>query len=302
MDRLQAMEIFTRVVETHGFKKAAGILSIPPPTVTKTIKDLEAHLGVRLLNRTTRALSLTDAGLRYYNSCTAILRDVESAEAAIVGQAGQIRGAIRVSTTSSLARRFIIPALPQFATLYPNIDIGLLLSDTVSDLVQEGLDCVIRAGEPRPSATLVARRLATFQWLVCASPDYLARHGEPTSLDELQRHRAVGYISGKTGRSTEWLFQVGEQTHAIEMPEQIAVDETEAYVSAGVAGLGMIRSASYMVDALIAEGSLKRVLPNHVAPAEPLSILYPQSRYRSPPLRAFVDWCIQIFDEEARTW
>ncbi|AJP59749.1 LysR family transcriptional regulator [Pandoraea vervacti] len=296
MDRLQAMEIFTRVVETHGFKKAAGTLSLPPATVTKTIKDLEAHLGTRLLNRTTRALSLTDAGQRYYESCKLILHEVQSAEEAIAGPEGEVRGSIRVSTTPSLASRIIIPALPQFTARHPHIDVGLRLSDSVSDLVQEGLDCVIRAGEPQPSATLVARRLTTFRWLVCASPAYLANHGEPVSPEDLREHHAVGYISSRTGRSAEWVFQKAGQLHAIAMSEQVSVDDTEAYVASGVAGLGLIRSADYMVDALIAEGRLKQVLQDHTAPAEPISLLYPQSRYRSAALRTFVDWCVRIFN------
>lgn len=137
-------------VETGGFKRAAEALRVLPSTVTKTIKDLEAHLGVRLLNRTTRAISTTDAALRYYDSCKAILRDMQAAEEAVGGRSGMIRGAIRVGTTPSLARRIIIPALPQFTARYPGIDIDLHLSDAVVDLVQKGIDCVIRAGEPRP--------------------------------------------------------------------------------------------------------------------------------------------------------
>src|SRR5690606_12100463 len=178
MDRLRAMEIFTRVVEAGSFRRAAETLRVLPATVTKTIKDLEAHVGVRLLNRTTRALSITDAGLRYYDSCKAILREIDAAEEAVSGGAANIHGTIRVGIAASIARHFIIPAIPRFTARYPGIEIDLKLSDAVVDMVQEGIDCVIRAGEPELS-NLIMRSLGTFRWFICASPEYLEQYGEP---------------------------------------------------------------------------------------------------------------------------
>lgn len=301
MDRFRAMEIFTRVVEAGSFRRAAETLRVLPATVTKTIKDLEAHLGVQLLNRTTRALSITDAGLRYYDSCKAILREIDAAEGAAASETGAVRGAIRVGTTPSLARNFVIPALPRFTERYPDIAIDLQLSDGVVDLVQEGIDCVIRAGEPALSS-LILRRLGTFRWFICASPSYLGRHGLPGELVDLRDHLAVGYSRSRTGRSTSWTFREGDELHAVPMQEHLTVNDTDAYVAAGIAGLGLIRVASYMVHGPVAEGRLVRVLSDHELPAEPLSILYPQSRHLSPAVRAFIDWCIEVIGTEAKNW
>jgi DNA-binding transcriptional LysR family regulator len=301
MDRLQAMETFARVVETGSFKRAAETLRLLPSTVTKTVKDLEAHLGVRLLNRTTRALSITDAGLRYFDSCKAILREVEAAEETVSGETGKISGFIRAGTTPSLARQFIIPALPRFTARYPDIEIDLQLSDVVVDLVQEGIDCVIRAGEPQLS-TLIRRRLGSFHWHICGSPDYLDRHGAPASMAELRKHMAVIYSGSPTRRSESWMFQEGEEVLAVPMRGQISVNDTDAYVAAGMAGLGLIRAASYMVRMPVADGRLRRVLPALSVPTEPLSVLYPQSRHISPAVRAFIDWCVEVIGEEASGW
>ncbi|GGB13113.1 transcriptional regulator [Brucella endophytica] len=295
------METFTRVVEAGSFKRAAETLRVLPSAVTKTIKDLEAHLGVQLLNRTTRAISITDAGLRYYDSCKAILRDVQAAEGTVAGQSGMIRGAIRIGTTPSLARHFIIPALPRFTARYPGIDIDLHLSDAVVDLVQEGIDCVIRAGEPQPSS-LIVRRLGNFHWYVCGSPDYLERHGEPVSTADLRGHVAVGYAGSRTGRSTNWTFREGEEVTSVSMKQHVTVNDTDAYIAAGLAGLGLIRTASYTVHKPLSDGRLIRLLPDLEASTDPLSVLYPQSRHLSPAIRAFIDWCIEIIGQEAKNW
>ncbi|MCG5261595.1 LysR family transcriptional regulator [Cupriavidus gilardii] len=301
MDRLQAMETYVRVIEAGSFKKAADTMHVLPSTVTRTIKELESHLGARLLNRTTRALSMTDAGLRYYDSCKAILSDVRVAESMVAQETGTLQGAIRVGTTPSLAKNFLIPALPSFRERYPGITLDFQLDDATVDIIQRGLDCVIRAGEPSPSR-LVARRIGEFHWYVCASPNYLQSHGEPTTLDALKQHVAVGYIHSQTGRSTRWIFQQGTNVVTMPMSEHVSVDDTDAYVAAGVAGLGLIRVASYMVRQHIADGRLVRLLADIEAPPEPVSILYPHSRHLAPTIRAFIDWCSEIMGNAASDW
>ena len=301
MDRLQAMETFTRVVEAGGFKRAAETLRILPSSVTKTIQDLEAHLGVQLPKRTTRAISITDAGLRFYDSCKAILREVEMAEALMAQDSETIRGTIRAGLTPSLARHFIIPKLPRFTARYPNIEIDLQLSDAVVELIQQGIDCVVRAGESQASS-LIVRRLATFRWYVCAAPSYIERYGQPLDISALRDHLAVGYGDGRNGRSLNWTFREGGQLLTAPMKTQVIVDDTDAYVTAGTAGLGLIRVANYMVRDHLAGGRLVRVLANQEVPDEPLSILYPPSRHLSPAVRAFIDWCIDVIGSEAATW
>ncbi|ARP80333.1 LysR family transcriptional regulator [Bordetella genomosp. 8] len=300
MDRLQAMETFVRVVEAGSFRKAADTMHVLPSTVTRTIKELESYLEARLLHRTTRALSVTDVGLRYYDNCKALLRDAQLADEMASQRTGVLRGSIKVGTTPTLARDFIIPALPHFTARYPGIDLDLHLSDATVDVIQHGLDCVVRTGEPRPSR-LIARRLGAFRWYVCASPRYLELHGEPEDVDALKRHTAVGFI-GSTGRSGTWTFRSAEQWVAVPMTYRISVNDTDAYVAAGVAGLGLIRAASYMVRERIAQGRLVRLLADIEVPPEPISILYPQSRHLSPAIRAFTDWCAEVIGSEAAAW
>lgn len=301
MDRLQAMETFVRVIEAGSFKQAADTLDVLPSTVTRNIKELESHLGTRLLNRTTRAVSATDAGLRFYDSCKAILRELQEAEAQASQQAGALRGTIKIGTTSSLARHCLIAALPAFTRRHPRVELELHLSDTLVDVVQQGLDCVIRTGALR-SSQLVARCIGRFHWIVCAAPDYLAQHGTPTSVQALQQHVAVGYLGGRAGRLAHWNFHEGAQATAIAMQESLRVDDTDAYVEAGIAGLGLIRVASYMVREHLAAGRLVRVLETVHSEPEPISVLYPHSRHLAPAVRAFVDWSSEVVARASSQW
>ncbi|RYC41134.1 LysR family transcriptional regulator [Pectobacterium zantedeschiae] len=301
MDRFQAMETFIRVVDAGSFKKAAETLHVLPSTVTRSIKELESHLGARLLNRTTRALSITDVGLRYYDSCKAILRDVHAAESVTAQQKEELQGTIRIGATPSLVKNFLIPELPDFCERHPGIKLDFHLGDATVDIVQQGIDCVIRTGEP-PLSRLVARRLGAFHWYLCASPRYLEQHGYPTTLDSLKEHAAVGYTHSRVGRTTNWGFHDEAHTVAIPRAGQISVNDTDAYVAAGVAGLGLLRIASYMVRQQLSDGHLVRLLPDIEAPLEPIFILYPQSRHLSPAIRAFIDWCAALIEQEAVKW
>lgn len=301
MDRLQAMETFVRVIEAGSFKQAADTLNVLPSTVTRNIKDLESHLGARLLNRTTRAVSATDAGLRFYDSCKAILRELQQAETQASQQAGALHGTIKIGTTSSLARHCLIAALPAFMRRHPRVELELHLSDATADIVRQGLDCVIRTGALR-SSQLVARRIGRFHWIVCGAPDYLSQHGTPDTVEALQQHIAVGYLGGHAGRLAHWEFQQDAQTTAVAMQESVRVDDTDAYVEAGIAGLGLIRVASYMVREHLAAGRLIRVLEAAHAEPEPISMLYPHSRHLSPTVRAFVDWSSAVVARASSQW
>lgn len=290
MDRLQAMQVFTRVVETHSFSRAAESLTMPASTVTRAIKELETYLGVRLLQRTTRHISLTHEGSLYYHHCMRLLTEIDAVELAFPGSAGQPCGKLRIDMTPSFARLFVIPSLRQFQSRYPDIKLALTLGDRPVDLVQEGVDCVIRSGVPLDSATLVARRIGGFKWVTCASPDYLKHHGEPHSLDDLRHHHAVGYLSAESGRNTHWHFVVDGEECAVHVDERMSVNDTDAYITCGLEGLGLIRAANYMVAPYIRSGRLRQVLPDVNAPTVPLSVMYPQNRHLSPTVRVFSDW------------
>ncbi|MDC4261911.1 LysR family transcriptional regulator [Acinetobacter baumannii] len=301
MDRLQAMETFVRVIEAGSFKQAADTLNVLPSTVTRNIKELESHLGTRLLNRTTRSISATDAGLRFYDSCKAILHELQEAEAQVSQKAEALHGTIKIGTTSSLARHCLIPALPVFTRRHPRIELELHLSDSTADVVRQGLDCVIRTGILR-SSQLVARRIGRFHWIICGAPNYIAQHGTPDNLQALQQHIAVGYLGGHAGRLAHWNFQDGAQTTAIAMQESLRVDDTDAYVEAGIAGLGLIRVASYMVRDHLAAGRLIRMLEDIETEPEPISVIYPHSRHLSPAVRAFMDWSSEVMAQASSHW
>ena len=299
MDRIRAMQIFARVVESHSFAGAAKSLSIPRSTVSRTIQDLEAFLGASLLQRTTRTLSLTPGGGLYYDHCLRVLREVEAVETQLSSSTSQVRGKLRIDMTASFARQIVLPAIAQFQARYPGIDLVLTLGDRPVDLIQEGVDCVVRSGAPENSALLVARKVGSFAWLVCASPDYLAKHGRPRSLEELQQHQLIEFHSGRSGRSIDWRFIADGQERTIAVRGKLAVNDTDAYLACGLEGLGLIRIADYLAAPHLHAGRLVQVLEQYAGPAVPLSVIYPQSRHLSSTVRAFAGWIGELLRDVA---
>lgn len=302
MDRLQAMKIFSRVVEMHGFSKAAENLAIPPSTVTRAIKELENYLGVKLLQRTTRHLNLTPDGSLYYDHCSRLLADLESVEAGFRSNTERVKGKLRVGMTASMAQLIVLPALKDFQARYPDVELTLNLSDRTMELVPEGIDCVIRASVPHDSPTLVARRIASFEWVICASPEYLREHGEPHSLEDLKHHYAVGFLPRPQGRSMDWRFVDNDEEQAVRMNENLIVNDTDTYIACGLEGLGLIRAANFMVRSHLRSGKLQQVLGHCTAPAVPISVMYPQNRHLSPTVRAFVNWVCELIQRVEPQW
>lgn len=294
--------MFSRVVESHSFAGAAKSLSIPRSTVSRSIQDLEAFLGVRLLQRTTRTLSLTPSGSLYYDHCQRILREVESVEATLSESTVKPRGRLKIDMTASFARLIVLPAIKTFQRRYPEIDLVLTLGDRPVELIQEGVDCVVRAGIPELSALLVARRVGSFKWLVCASPDYLEQNGTPGSLEDLERHQMVEFHSGRTGRAVDWRFMIDGEERVIRIRGSIAVNDTDAYVACGLEGLGLIRIADFIAVPHLRAGRLINVLEQYRGPSVPLSVIYPQNRHLSPAVRAFVDWIGELLRQIAPEW
>nr|WP_314576590.1 LysR family transcriptional regulator [uncultured Pseudomonas sp.] len=295
MDRLQAMQVFSRVVETKNFNKAAEALGIMPSSATRMVKNLERFLGVRLLNRTTRQLSLTPDGQHYYEHCRRILADIDHVEATFPGGNGVPRGRLRIDVSSSLGRRFILPAVRDYQQKYPQVSLAIGLSDRTVDLVQEGIDCAIRTGILQDSASLVAKRIAGVEWVTCATPQYLRLHGTPRDLADLQYHESVGYMSSRTGRSMDWNYVVDGEEVSVNVPEKLTVNDTDGYVTCALESLGLIRVGSYMVLPHLRSGRLVQVLEQYRAPAVPVSVIYPQSIHLSPTVRSFVDWTAALF-------
>ncbi|EMF0805999.1 TPA: LysR substrate-binding domain-containing protein [Klebsiella aerogenes] len=289
MDKLASMQVYVCVVDTHSFARAAEVLGLPRSTVSRVIKELESWLGIQLLQRTTRKLSVTADGRRYYDESKRLLADIATMESSFPGRSAQPKGRFKVGMPQSIARHCIIPRLPAFLRQYPELELLLCSSDNVEDIIQEGYDCVIRTGRIEDSTTLVARPLANFRWAVLASPDYIAAHGKPDNVDSLERHHAVGYLNHRTGRTTDWFFTLDDGDVAIRMKETLIVDDTDAYIQAGIQGVGLIRVASYLVAPYLQSGALVLCMEN-LSFDLPLSLVYPQNRYLPPSVRAFYDW------------
>ena len=297
MDRLEAMRVFTRIVERRSFTLAAQDTGVPRSTVTTVIREMEARLGVRLLQRTTRTVTPTLDGEAYYRRCLAILDDVEDAEGAFRG--AQPRGLLRIDVQGTLARHFLMPGLPEFFAQYPDIALSMSESDRWVDPVQEGVDCVLRYGE-LPDSDLVARRVATLQRLTCASPDYLARFGTPASLDALTGHRIVGIRRLTTSHITPLEFGVDGGYRAVELPATLSVTGPESYLKGLQLGLGLAQVPRFHVEADLAAGRLVEILRDWPPPSMPVSLVYPRSRQLSPRVRAFLDWAAQAFAARLR--
>lgn len=294
MDRFQAMQVFVRVVEANSFTRAADSLTLPRTTVTTIIQNLERHLGVRLLNRTTRRISLTPDGAAYYKHATRILAEVEETEACFQDAALRPQGRLRIDVPASIGLLILIPALCEFHTRYPDVELVIGMGDRRVDLVQEAVDCVIRGGELEDSS-LVARRIGTFQTLTCAAPSYLERRGMPESLQDLeQRHQAVHYFSS-VGRNFAWAFVVDGKEQLVDVPSVVSVNDWGAHLTCGLQGFGLIQTARYMALPHLQSGELVEVLPQWKPKSVPISLLYLQNRQLSPKVRVFSDWVADLF-------
>ncbi len=292
------MQVFMRVAEAGSFVRAAETLSLPSSTVTSTIKNLEKYLQVRLLNRTTRRVSLTPEGLQYLAHCREILSLIEHTESSLTDFVRRPRGRLRVDMPGGIAHFIVMPRLKDFYRLYPEIYLMIGVSDRQVDLVQEGVDCVIRTGELTDS-TLVARPLGRFRWVTCASPDYLREYGIPETPEALSQHRAIHYFSGSGRRTNELRFTQGTEAFSVQVGGNAAVNETGLYIRLCLEGFGLAQLAENVISADLQQGKLTEVLTDWQPPSVPVTMLYPHQRFLSPAVRAFADWVAGLFDDSA---
>jgi len=293
MDRFQEMQVFVRIAERQSFTRAADDLQIPRATVTNLMKRMEERLGTRLLERTTRTVRLTHDGEAYYARCVRLLADMEEAEGSFRNAAP--KGLLRVNLQGTLAKHFIVPALPEFLARYPGIELHIGEDDRLVDLVREGVDCVLRAGNLQDSS-MVGRRVARLEQVTVASPAYLERHGLPKDLEALAAHKAVNYVSSATGNALPLEFTVGEQVVEVNLDAIVSVTGTDLYTGGALAGLGLVQVPRYRVQNELASGALAVVLPQFPPPPMPVTVLYPQSRQLSSRVRVFAQWLRDIFD------
>jgi DNA-binding transcriptional LysR family regulator len=292
MDRLDAMRLYTRIVERRSFTRAAQDIGLPRSTVTDAVKDIEARLGVTLLQRTTRHVSPTLEGEAYYRRCLSIIAEIEDAESAFGGV--KPRGELRIDVHGSMLRRVLVPELPRFLKTYPDLQLHIGEGDRLVDLVREGVDCVVRAGTLRDS-TMIARQIALMDEVTVASPAYLRAHGTPRSPADLDGHLMIGFVSSAIGHVLPLEFMVKGKRELVTLPSTINVTGGETSIALCRLGLGIIQTPRYHVAHDLKVGRLVEVLAKYPPSPTPLSVLYPQSRGLSPRVRVFIDWVAGLF-------
>jgi LysR family transcriptional regulator for bpeEF and oprC len=294
MDRLEAMRLYTRIVELGSFTAAADDLNLPRATVTHAIKRLEVRLGAQLLQRTTRRVRTTRDGEVYYGHCVRLLADMDEVETDFREAAVQPKGRLRVDLSAALARLLVIPALPAFCARFPQIELDIGTGDRYVDLVREGVDCAVRVGELGDTG-MVGRRVATLAQITVASADYVRRHGRPESLAALHDgHYAVNWASPTTRRAEPLEFMVGRRRREMSLPGKITVSGADAYLSCCKAGLGIAQFSRYRVEQELAGGTMCQLLPDTPPPSLPMTVLYPPQRQMPARLRVFVDWLVEL--------
>ncbi len=297
MDQLQAIRVLARVIETGSFTRAADSLSLPIATVSKLVRDLESHLGVRLLQRTTRRVTVTPEGEAYYARSGRILRDLEDIDGAFSAVRGKPRGQLRIDVGGSTARDVLIPLLPDFVRRFPDIRIDLSVSDRSVNLIGDNVDCVIRGGS-LANSSLVARPLGAAVMVTCASPLYLKQAGVPSTPDELKNgHRLIAYLSSDTGRPFPFRFEREGDKTEIKLDHRIGVNESNAHLAACIAGLGIVQTFGYAAAQALREGRLVEILQPWRPSPYPFHVVYPQARHVTPRLRVFMDWLLEVFPQ-----
>lgn len=293
MDRIDQLRIFLRVAQSGSFTLAADQLELPRPTVSLTIQQLEAHLGVRLFNRTTRRVSLTQEGESLVERAIALVADAEELEQQFHSRSGTLTGRVRVDMPSRIARRLVAPALPVFFAEHPGIEVELGSSDRVIDLIHEGIDLALRVGPPLPSS-LVVRPIGHLRLVNCASPAYLARQGIPRTPADLTRHQAVKYASPSNGRVEPWEWVEAGELRSVPMGGPASVNNAETYIACCLAGLGLIQIPAFDVAEHLSSGELVEVLSQWQAPPMPVQLVYPHRRHLSRRVQAFSNWVTQL--------
>lgn len=291
MDRIERYRVFVQVAELGSFIRAAQALGVPRATVSAAVQQLEHSLGVRLLHRTTRTVQLTADGLQFLEQARALVADADQLEAQFRQRGSQVSGQLVIDAPSRIARRMIAPALPSFLARHPGLQVFLGSSDRFIDLVQDGIDCAVRFGEIA-SSSLVVRTFGQVELVNCASPDYVRAHGLPQRPDQLPaRHCVIGYTMLPSATRAYWDYTTAQGAAGqVEVSVRLTVNNAESYIAGCLAGLGLIQVPRFDVQDLLDQGQLLELMPDHRAPAMPVSLVYPHRRQRSPKLLAFHDW------------
>ena len=290
MDRLHLINIFVAVADTGGFAGAARKLGISPPVVTRAINDLEAHLGVRLLTRTTRVVRVTEAGASYADDCRVIMAQLTEADAAAGGLHAVPRGRLTVTAPVGFGALYVTPVVTEYLSRYPDVNVSCRFVDRVVNMLDEGVDIGVRIGE-LPDSSMQAIRVGTMRLLVCAAPDYLDKHGEPKSPGDLQSHVVIA-ASGATSTS-EWRISTKGAPGVVKLHPRLIATTADTAIAAALTGFGLTNVLAYKVDTHLREGRLKTVLSDFEPPVLPVHVLHREGRHASQKARTFIDLAVE---------
>ena len=293
MDRLRAMEVFVEIVRRNGFARAAEVLDTSPANVTRYLNDLEAYLGTRLLNRSSRRMSLTESGEALYGRARAILEDVAEAEAVSSMATLHPRGTLRINAPLSFGVLHLAPLWPRFLERYPDIELDVALSDRVVDIVEEGYDMAVRISRVAAN-THAARKLATSRNIVCAAPEYVKKHGMPATPEDLLDHACIGYRYSAT--ANEWQFTDAQgRTHSVKVPCAMHTNNGDTARAAAIGGAGVIWQPQFLIGPDLRAGRLVEVLPGYRMADIDILALYPSRRHLSAKVRVMIDFLVEAF-------
>ncbi len=277
------------VVETGNFVRAADVLGLTPSGVSRAVARLEARIGVRLFDRTPRAVTLTDEGRRFHAQVAPLLAGLEEAATDAAGSAASVRGRLRVNVDPWFARLVLAQRLPAFLAGYPDLSLEIMVRDTLGELIGEGIDVALRFGEPEPSA-LIARKLLETHILTCAAPSYLARRGELRQPFDLERHECLLSRNPVTGRPFPWEFHRAGKVLEVKVTGRLVLNELGTKLAACIAGQGVAQTFALGLDALLKSGELVQVLPDWAEERFPLYVYYPSRHLPPAKVRAFIDF------------
>lgn len=294
MDRLDMLRVFCAVVEAGAFSRAAEKLSMSTSSVTNHVAALEAHFKVRLINRTTRSMSLTEEGRQCHAQALRLLADMGELEAGLRESGNTPAGVLRIDLPSVISRQYVAPALPAFLRRYPEIELRITVSDRMIDMVEEGIDVLVRIGE-LPDSGLVARKLASTAYVCCAAPSFLQQYGWPQSPESLDQFACLGFLNPRTRMVRPWRFSHGGVDSSHIPRGLVMMDHVESMIEAGKAGCGIIQQMSVSLSPALRNGELVPVLPEWQAAGPDIFALYQPARRETAKVKVFVDFLREIF-------
>ncbi len=293
MDQLQGMRVFARVAELGSFARAAQTLDMSRAMASSYVAQLEAHLGTRLLHRTTRKVSVSPQGAVYLDHCKRILAEIEAADDELRLARDRPQGRLRVDVPVPFGRYLLMPALPQFAQRYPEISLEVRFNDHFVDILAEGVDVAVRVGKIR-SPDLIARKVTASRALTCASPKYLARAGVPRTPEDLRKHRLIGHLRRDASRPSDWQFRHGSGTRAMRLPMALSFNTAEALLMSALEGQGIVQQLDILVGGYLAEGRLVEVLHDYSCEGPPMSVVYPRATQHLAKVRVFAEFAADL--------